>query len=411
MIKRSYIWLWLALTILACGSAHAAEERRYDIVEGTLVVQPGFCMPEDCNTRDASFYGTFMAAVDGDRIAFSDIQLRSEYSGFQLPADPYDLSGGSVADIKFVVDGDTLTANGYIDSRAFDGPLIEYSFVAVAQEDVAGEFDADDYFLARLDFRRCAAPDCGGVYVRKLNNLRMICPDGNQSRECYIGKLDLDAVGGDPFAEGAKPGFNTNIILKGQVQTGAEYDENRGVFVVEEVWRAVTGRRAVGRYYGILNNEIVCLTTPCFNYDQYTLNMSEMRAISDVDLTEVGASDQALSEAYQRMAEGEPLLVTGLNRRARGELADGVRFTATQFYLPVESRKIECQEGYRVTDGQCVTQNGCIFPQIELETIGGLQDVDPRTGESRATITYSCEEQCEEPGNLISKGYCQLALP
>lgn len=411
MIKRSYTWLWLALAILACGTAQAAEERRYNIVEGNLVIHPGFCIPEECNTRDAGFYGSFMAIIDGDRIAFRDIQLRSEYSGFQLPADPYDLSGGSVADIKFVVEGDTLTANGYIDSRAFDGPLIEYSFVAVAQEEVSGEFDADNYFIARMDFRRCAAPDCGGVYVRKLNNLRMTCPDGIQSRECYIGKLDLGASGVDPFAEGAKPGFNTNIILKGQVQTGAEFDENRGVFVVEEVWRAVTGRRAVGRYYGILNNEIVCITAPCFNYDQYTLNMSEMRAISDVDLTEVGASDQALSEAYQRMAEGEPLLVSGLNRRAKGEPGDGVRFSATQFYLPVEAKKIECEEGYQVNNGQCVTRNGCAFPAIELETIGGIQDVDPRTGESRATVTYSCEEKCEEPGSLISNGYCQLALP
>ena len=411
MMKRSYAWLWLAVTILACGSAYADGERRYDIMEGNLVIQPGFCIPEECSARDAGFYGTFTAIIDGDRIAFSDIQLRSEYSGFQLPADPYDLSGGSVSDIKFGVDGDRLTANGYIDSRAFDGPLIEYSFVAVAQEEVTGGFDADNYYLARLDYRRCAAPDCGGIYVRKLNNLRMTCPDGTQSRECYIGRLALDAIGLDPFAEGAKPGFNTNTVFKGQVQTGVEYHETRGVFVVEEVWGAVTGRRAVGRYYGILNNEIVCITTPCFSYDQYALNMGEMRAISDIDLTEVGASDQALSEAYQRMAEGEPLLVSGLNRREKGELADGVRFTATQFYLPVEPKRIECDEGYHAEDGQCVTRNGCVFPSIELETIGGIEKIDPRTGESRATITYSCEENCAEPATLTSNGYCQLALP
>lgn len=412
MIKRAYALLFLVVAVWTSSPAQAAEvdERRYKVVEGHLLIQPGFCIPSECASREATFYGSLTAVIDGDRIAFKDIQLKSEYAGFSLPNDPYDLSNGSVADVKFTLDGQVLRVNGYVDSRAFDGPLIEYRFVAEALEDAPDTFDAEDYYHARRDFRRCAAPECGGIFVRKLNNLRMNCPDGSLARECYIGQLDLGELAADPFVKG-KPGFNTDVILKGQVSVGADLEDAYGVFNVEEIWRSVTGRRAVGRYYGILNNEIVCITSPCFSYDQYTLNLNEMRPISDVDLSEVGASDQDLTEAYRLMGEGEPLLVTGLNRRVKSETGDGVRFTATQFYLPVRSRIVNCEAGYADVNGECVTRNGCVYPQIELETVAGVPDVDPVTGDMTASYTYTCEDRCDPPATMVAPAQCHLALP
>ncbi len=411
MIKRTYALLLLILAVCLTGQVQAAEvERRYNILEGNLLIQPGFCIPSECAARDARFYGSLTAVIDGDRIAFKDIQLKSEYAGFTLPNDPYDLSNGSVADVKFSFDGQILRVNGYVDSRAFDGPLIEYRFVAEAVEEVPDAFDAEDYFHARRDFRRCAAPECGGIFVRKLNNLRMSCPDGSVARECYIGELDTGDLTGDVFAKG-KPGFNTDVILKGQVSVGVDLEDSLGVFSVEEVWRSATGRRAVGRYYGIVNNEIVCITSPCFSYDQYTLNLQEMRPISDVDLSEVGASDQDLTEAYRRMGEGEPLLATGLNRRVKTATGEGIRFAATQFYLPVKPKVVVCEAGYSEVNGECVTVNGCAFPSIELETVSGAPIVDPLTGEPGGSYTYTCEERCDPPATLVAPAQCHLALP
>ncbi len=411
MIKRTYALLLLIVAVCTIGQAQAAEvERRYNILEGHLQIQPGFCIPSECASREARFYGSLTAVIDGDRIAFKDIQLKSEYAGFTLPDDPYDLSNGSVADVKFSLDGEILRVNGYVDSRAFDGPLVEYRFVAEALEEAPDAFDAEDYFHARRDFRRCVAPECGGIFVRKLNNLRMSCPDGTVARECYIGQLDMGDLTVDAFAKG-KPGFNTDVILKGQVSVGVDPEDSLGVFSVEEVWRSATGRRAVGRYYGIVNNEIVCITSPCYSYDQYTLNLKEMRPISDVDLSEVGASDQDLTEAYRRMGEGEPLLATGLNRRVKHATGDGIRFAATQFYLPVKSRVVVCEAGYTEVNGECVTSNGCAYPSIELETVSGAPDVDPVSGELGASYTYTCEERCDPPADLVAPARCHLALP
>ena len=48
-----------------------------------------------------------------------------------LPEDPYTAKqSGATADGKFKFDGKTLDFTGFIDSRPFDGPLVDYHFVA-----------------------------------------------------------------------------------------------------------------------------------------------------------------------------------------------------------------------------------------------------------------------------------------
>src|SRR5262245_16129602 len=79
------------------------------------------------------------------------------------------------------------------------------------QTDVPGSDDAslaDDakadrtsggssYYLIRPDLRRCAAPGCGGAFVKRVNFSTTTCVDGKSAAECYVAATDYSKAGLD----------------------------------------------------------------------------------------------------------------------------------------------------------------------------------------------------------------------
>lgn len=74
--------------------------------------------------------------------------------------------------------------------------------------------------------------------------------------------------------------------------------------------------------------------------------------------------------------------------------------------------ELECMGNYIASSIGCVTPNAsCLQPEVELETVAGVPMIDPVTGESVASVTYSCVLVCEPPAEPAEPGRCVLALP
>lgn len=373
------------------------DTQHFEITQGKVTVQPVFCR-QPCEAQSGEFTGRFDAVFIRDQILLSNIVLKSEVD-FTLPEDPYTGVGGAVHHAKHYFDGRTLVLEGTTDSSAFDGPIVTYSLVAEIAGEASVGFDPHGYYLARQDYRKCAAPLCGGIYLKAVNGRALQCLDGRRQRECYVGTPDWGKLGFNPFAEAA----SEELLLKGQLFDDVEL----GRFVATEAASAAGKGKTKGTFYAVENNGLVCISSPCFSFDEYTLNSKKPpQAISDVDLSHTGASDKAIEIAYQLMANDEPVVIVGTNHRYRGFSGIGVRLVASQFYLPVKPAARECPEGYTKGELGCETRNGCLFPLLEQVVYSGVR---PELG---GFPPYSeCVTHCQEPAMENGPGYCALYLP
>ena len=398
----------VSLVVLCIASvlstASWAQDQTFVIVDGGVTITSVFCPPEACQTRSEALTGSFTAQVSDDEILFTRSNLITELEPFTLPKNPNEDSGGTVRDIEYSFDGTSLVVWGVINQSAFDGPIIEYEFSATV---TTAEVQAD-YYYARMDFRKCASPMCGGVYLSKVNQRAMRCPNGEKARTCYIGLPDWSAVGGNPF-EGDEP-----LLLAGKVSQ-AKWDtfEEFGAISVNEVYRSSSKPRRRQTVVSVVNNGLVCITSPCFSYDLTVVNRDKTRALSMVDLSRARATKAEIEQANALLANGQSILATGYLRRTKEFSGPGLKFVAKNLFLPVETKPIglPCPAGYADTFAGCATPHGCFFPELEQETIGGTAMIDPVTGEQIAQISYSCVKTCEPPAELIRPGLCLLALP
>ena len=328
--------IFLGFTLLMVFASHLAFAQTnntysFNVVEGSVVSTPAWCRISPCLPTTAALSGSFVAQITtlGDQILFPSSSLTTTPDVyFQLPTDPDEDSNGVVRDIAFTFEGDAIKAKGRVDSRAFDGPLIEYQFVAkVSQSEV---------FTARPDYRKCLAPVCGGYFVKLVNKKLTHCANGSLQEECYVATV---VYGDGPISSTAQSFSNrTPLLLIGAiVPKNDERVGNLGVFIAKEAYRSATQNTASGNFYGVNNNGIVCITTPCFSFDQYLLNSSNrVTKLSDINLEMSGALPDDIAQAHALLANGGALYAAGKNQKYQGFAGVGVRFVAQQFYLPIK---------------------------------------------------------------------------
>ena len=402
------------LTLCQLGlstSAYAQDSyMRFTISDGSVTITPARCPPETCKPKTAALGGWFDAAINSNEINIGHAGVTTKPDiQFSLPEQPNVSSNGTTREAKFVFDGTTLKLKGKVDSRAFDGPLYEYSLSAVTASSAG--FDAQGYYTARQDFRKCVSPLCGGIFVKAVNQKYTKCADGKRREECYVGTVDWSAVGGHPFGSAPGLGFNESILVQGELKPMKDKQfGNLGKFVAKAAYRPATANPGRGKFVALENKGIFCITTPCFSTEEYYLNKRRTRTISGFDFNPTGASAKDVDAAYSLYAENVPVLAVGYNKRERGFAGVGITFYANQFYLPI-NRTPTCTKGYLPEGTQCLTPHGCAAPQLELTTFGGAAMVDPITGEISASISYSCVDSCDAPAEMTGPGRCSLALP
>ena len=400
-----------SLFFVTSANAQPRDQATYMVQTGEVIVTPARCPPNNCVPTTARLKGTFTAFLPGGgtQLFFPDSSLVTQPDvGFQLPKDPNLDEGGTTREAKFSLDNNELNVKGIIDSRAFDGPLIEYKFISVKTDT---GIKKSDFFTARPDFRKCISPLCGGYFVKRVNSSRTMCADGTLQKECYVadiqfkGKLTSPALG---F------GNQTPFLLQGKiVPKEFEIFGNLGSFVAKGAYRSATQKTAAGRFFGIENIGIVCITAPCFSFEGELLNRKRVVAFSSINLDKVNATASQVDQAQRILAEGGTLLAAGGARPVVGlPGGTGREFVASQFYLPIPMIGIvDCKPGYSFEKGACRTPHGCIYPQLELTAIGGAAIIDPITGEVTSTISKSCVDSCNPPALPSGPGQCEVFLP
>ena len=202
---------------------------------------------------------------------------------------------------------------------------------AAAQELSLAKSSRPLYYSVEPDFRRCPSPLCGGYFITAVNRRATRCLDGSRSPSCYVADIDWEAIGLDG-SEGA------GLVLGTQEPGGFPGFPELATFTPDAAWRAASDQEARGRWVGLMDNGIVCVTTPCFDIEQRKLNKRQrIRALSGIDLSEVKATDEDLEAAWQAL-ENDELIAVGKHRRVHdaGPAGKGLEFVASQFFLRVE---------------------------------------------------------------------------
>jgi hypothetical protein len=57
------------------------------------------------------------------------------------------------------------------------------------------------YYSVQRDYRKCAAPLCGGFWLKALATTKTTCSDGSVEDQCYVASLNLSGLGLTPEEE------------------------------------------------------------------------------------------------------------------------------------------------------------------------------------------------------------------
>lgn len=194
------------------------------------------------------------------------------------------------------------------------------------------EFDAQGFYTFRPDLRKCITPLCGGLFVKAVNREQTRCADGSLQAECYVATV----VNKNNIA------YVQDGLLQGKIKP-KKYKGfgNLGKFELSAAFRPVVTTSASSDFVGLHNNGRVCITTPCFSFDEYVLNSKKVKDVSLIDLENVGASEEDLTTAWAIISAGgnSALLATGTNEYVQELDGIGLHFIADQFYLPIPPEK------------------------------------------------------------------------
>ncbi len=237
---------------------------------------------------------------------------------------------------------DTGSSDGLSSSE--DGAELDSAGLDTASGDKARR-DQDYFRVVRRDLRRCAAPMCGGFFVKRVNQPQTLCADGTLKAECYVSAVSLSQLGLSTQEEAE---FRARVekgraVVKAKMRTGSASYEKIGTLDASEGWVGATGSVPDGTFYRVADNGIRCITTPCPALSAHTLNARESHPLLRVDLaaTTKPAPAASLEAAAQALGTRRGLLIAGsiaLPKCATPNVDCGPWATASEFYLRVTPR-------------------------------------------------------------------------
>lgn len=253
------------------------------------------------------------------------------------------------------------------------------------EDELAGETDEDaaldgkadgavdgayTYFEVWTDFRKCAAPMCGGFYLYRLNRSSTVCHNGTSRASCYTPELDwsesqlsaetqavfLDAAARDAMSYGAI------ALVRGRFAPKT-YDGfgNMGRFIVTEAWVAETDAVSDGVFVRAKDNGLRCIQAPCPSTNERALNTSRSANIAGIDWAEGGFSDEQISTFATEMTQPGGVILAGSRYtwKQNGVRAKGRTATAVYRRLQNAAASGACYTGG--CSGQiCSDQEGAI---------------------------------------------------
>ena len=179
------------------------------------------------------------------------------------------------------------------------------------------------FYSFRRDLRRCAAPRCGGYFVKLVNQSRTRCSDNRFQAECYVAEINW---GRNPQPD------NERGLLRGTLRPRGRF----GMFRVSEVWEAASENVPADKFFRVRDRGIRCIAAPCATHHEATLNSTAHRNIAGVDLSGANAPENEVGEATEAMTSPDGILVSGNHSLVTGPAGRMQMLKASQFYLRAE---------------------------------------------------------------------------
>ena len=180
------------------------------------------------------------------------------------------------------------------------------------------------FYTFRRDLRRCASPQCGGYFIKAVNQSRTRCANNRYQPECYVANIEWG---------GQDEPANDKALLRGTLRSGGNRWGRLGVLRVSEVWEAASPNQPSGAFFRVRDRGIRCIAAPCPTHHEVRLNSTTNRNVAGVDLAGAGAPDNALGDANAAMTAPEGIIVSGTHAPVTGPAGRSQMLKATQFYL------------------------------------------------------------------------------
>lgn len=236
------------------------------------------------------------------------------------------------------------------------------------------------YRVVRQDFRRCAFPMCGGVYIARVNAASTKCADGTYQQDCYVADLDLSGLGLTPahassISSKADAGL---VVLRGSIKNHNFGGRTAPRFDATEAWDQVGTGQASGTFYKVVDRGIRCITTPCPSFEEAKLNSSAATKMVGFDLSNAGLDGDQAASVYVASQTG--VLAAGSNvvTPNAGPAGAATDLVATATYVRVSPIAAYCDD-----DSQCVmtssTKSISKKSECYCRTCPGALDVDTAT--------------------------------
>jgi hypothetical protein len=193
------------------------------------------------------------------------------------------------------------------------------------EDELAGETSADDaldgkadgavdgaytYFEIWSDFRKCAAPACGGFYLQRLNRSTTVCHNGSSKWSCYVPQLDWTESGlNSDLQQALRDAANRDAVSPGAIAlvrgrfASQQYTGfgNLGRFVVTEAWVAENDSVSEGVFVKVHDNGVRCITQPCPTVGEKGLNTSRSVNVHGLDWSAGGFDDDQIAKLSTEM--------------------------------------------------------------------------------------------------------------
>lgn len=222
--------------------------------------------------------------------------------------------------------------------------------VDLSEEALSGAPSNDGYFqVTHRDTRKCAAPGCGGFFVKRVNEKKTLCADGKRQAECYVSSIELKSIG---LSEREESDFRASLedgkaLIKARMYKMKQHGSKPlGVLKASEAWLGASGSATDSTVYRTADNGVRCITTPCPSTTASKLNTSGAKGNRDVvavhlEDTELPAGKEKLALAQSALGTKEGILVAGdivLPKCVAGSNC-GPFVSASEFYLRITPRE------------------------------------------------------------------------
>jgi hypothetical protein len=212
------------------------------------------------------------------------------------------------------------------------------------------------FVVTRRDARKCAAPMCGGVFVKAVNQSTTRCLDGFRRTECYVGAIDLAGVPGGEAARAA--------LVAGKGLLEGSFVATAGVSSVATLaataaWKGASGATPTGSFYRVSPSGIACITAPCPTMRLAKLNATTASRTFDTltlnRTTPLATSADRTAAAAEALREPGILVATTARSSAR-------TVVASEFYRRVTAPSTLGQVCGTRGAAPCAAGEYCAFP-------------------------------------------------